>query len=329
MAPADCVFCTHELIERQLVLETKRFYVVVDAFPMRPGHLLIIPRFHLTCFGELLPEDDEEFLRIKHEVATFLRQEFGEPVFFEHGVAGQTVPHAHLHALPGGPDLLERLAVGRQAGRIRSPGDLRSWHAAHGPYLYWEGQTGAFALTPENVEPAFFKRVLEDAGARLAWPDGTAEPTREVQRRWYRHRFEQGNRRIDVVTCFLERAGRICIFKRSDDVASARGLWHGVSGFLPEGVDPAEHAALEVEQETRLTGGQLGPPRGGSPLILTDDVQGIEWRVYPFLFPLLAGEPVLNWEHVELAWVEPAALRSYRTVRWLPALYERLRAEIG
>ena len=45
------------------------------------------------------------------------------------------------------------------------------------------------------------------------------------------------------------------------------------------------------------------------------------WRIHPFLFEVLAGEPRLNWEHDDLTWVEPAAIGAYGTMHWLTPVY--------
>jgi hypothetical protein len=52
----------------------------------------------------------------------------------------------------------------------------------------------------------------------------------------------------------------------------------------------------------------------------------MRWRIFPFLFEVLDGEPRLNWEHDDLAWVAPEEIGAYGTMGWLPQVYFSLEA---
>src|SRR5438270_865084 len=64
----------------------------------------------------------------------------------------------------------------------------------------------------------------------------------------------------------------------------------------------------------------------GSPLNIGDAYRGVGWRIHPFLFEVLEGEPRLNWEHDDIAWVRPSELASYHTLGWLPQVFYNLEA---
>jgi 8-oxo-dGTP pyrophosphatase MutT (NUDIX family) len=129
---------------------------------------------------------------------------------------------------------------------------------------------------------------------------------------------------IELVACFLRRGGRICLLLRSPEMASAPNMWHVVSGYLPTGVEPLAHALREVEEETGLAAGQLRLARRAEPVVLQREGDVRRWLVHPFLFDVLAGEPRLNWEHVELNWVAPDEVRRFHTMRWIPWLLDKL-----
>lgn len=325
-----CPFCDDHRLEPQIVAETRGFYLVADLHPLREGHLLIIPREHLPCYGALPEDQDAEFLRLKSEVSQFLAREYAPPVFLEHGVAGQSVKHAHLHAIPGASGILAAVAPGRESMEAKGPADVRAWYADRGPYLYCEEDGRAVVLTPGRIPSGFLHTTL------IAWsqagttprPDGETA-TRHVRERWQRYRVALGQGDVEVVTCFLWREGRICLFKRSDRVGSARGKWHGVSGYLPAGADPLDHALAELSQETGLRPPQIILLKAGAPLDIRDPLRGFCWRIHPFLFELVHGEPRLNWEHVDLAWIRPYEMSSYDCVPWLPSLYSSLDPSYG
>jgi diadenosine tetraphosphate (Ap4A) HIT family hydrolase len=69
-----------------------------------PGHTLVVPRRCVACFDDLLPSEVTGILSIRAAVKIALRTAFDAEGFNyawnEGVVAGQTVPHFHLHILP-------------------------------------------------------------------------------------------------------------------------------------------------------------------------------------------------------------------------------------
>lgn len=104
------IFCQIKTkLSNQIIEETTRFFVLHDGYPLCEGHLLIVPKDHVDCLRNLDKSLQDEFLKIKHEVQKFLRINYCDPVFFEHGVVGQSVPHAHLQILPTSLSILDVL----------------------------------------------------------------------------------------------------------------------------------------------------------------------------------------------------------------------------
>lgn len=136
-----CVFCEPEALEVVLT-ETPHFLLLADHAPLVEGHLLIVPRAHLACYGALPEALEAEFLALKRRVAGFLRVAYAEPTFFEHGVFHQTVFHAHLHAFPFGAVSLP-FHVMNEARPAHGLADVRAWYADHGHYFYLEPPFGA------------------------------------------------------------------------------------------------------------------------------------------------------------------------------------------
>ncbi|MBZ5610322.1 MAG: HIT domain-containing protein [Acidobacteriia bacterium] len=92
-------------IDSRICLETKDFVVFPSVSPMSGGHVLLLPRVHVTRLADL-PDGQCQQLRLCVDQATDrLRERFGQTCYlFEHGVAtGGTacgIDHAHLHLLP-------------------------------------------------------------------------------------------------------------------------------------------------------------------------------------------------------------------------------------
>ncbi len=133
-----CVFCRHEKLSH-ILHETEHFLLLADHAPVVEGHVLILPRTHFACYGSVPASLDTELLNLKAMVASFCRETYQSPVFFEHGVYRQTVFHAHLHAMPLGtfPEDIVSVAAGKGAP-IATQADIRSWYQERGQYFYLE-----------------------------------------------------------------------------------------------------------------------------------------------------------------------------------------------
>src|ERR671923_794468 len=115
--------------------------------------------------------------------------------------------------------------------------------------------------------------------------------------------------RTEIVLAVVQCGGRICLARRSQAVATSRGLWSVVTGYVERGVDPMQQAWTEVGEELGLAPPRLWLRRWLPPVSLSSPTSGQQFRVYPFLFECDSeSETVLNWEHTQLAWVEPARL---------------------
>ena len=78
--------------------------VIRDAFPVSPGHTLIIPRRHVGSFFELTPPERARMFELLTQAKAELDGTL-QPDGFNIGIndgaaAGQTVAHLHLHLIP-------------------------------------------------------------------------------------------------------------------------------------------------------------------------------------------------------------------------------------
>ncbi|MGQ9582829.1 MAG: NUDIX domain-containing protein [Thermoplasmatota archaeon] len=130
--------------------------------------------------------------------------------------------------------------------------------------------------------------------------------------------------RRHVVTCFLMRAGRVLLLRRSRRVGTYQGLWAGVSGYIEEGEMPLERAFREILEETGLLEENLRLIRGGERVVVPAGAAHparVVFIVHPFLFEVRSGRVRLDWEHTEHRWVRPGELGRFETV---PALVKAL-----
>ncbi len=130
--------------------------------------------------------------------------------------------------------------------------------------------------------------------------------------------FEQRN----VITAFLRHRDRILLVRRSAAVGTYRGRWSGISGYLE--TTPLEQALTEIREETGLAPAEVELRAQGEPISVVDPELGVRWTVHPFLFEVRAPEKIrLDWENLEMRWVDPEELSRLETV---PALAEAYRS---
>ncbi len=96
-AEKPCPFCTNDPAR-----EGRLVKVFLDAYPVSPGHLLIVPKRHVAALWDLTVEEyDELFATARTEAAGFEEEVDGWNLGVNVGAAGgQTVWHVHLHLIP-------------------------------------------------------------------------------------------------------------------------------------------------------------------------------------------------------------------------------------
>lgn len=83
-----------------MLKESQYFCILCDANPLIEGHVLIIPKRHVSCIGEYTPQEFAEFKKLYLLISEWIHKEYGSIATFEHGKIGQTVFHSHVHLMP-------------------------------------------------------------------------------------------------------------------------------------------------------------------------------------------------------------------------------------
>jgi diadenosine tetraphosphate (Ap4A) HIT family hydrolase len=100
--PTACPFC--QLPPDRIIGGNALGLIVRDAYPVSPGHTLIIPKRHIGSFFELTPSERNALLTLLDQAQAELQcshQPQGCNIGINDGpAAGQTVPHLHIHLIP-------------------------------------------------------------------------------------------------------------------------------------------------------------------------------------------------------------------------------------
>jgi diadenosine tetraphosphate (Ap4A) HIT family hydrolase len=98
----SCPFCT--LPSERIVEENELAVLMLDGYPVSPGHSLVIPKRHVRSFFETTEQERLSILALLDR-AKALVHESRHPDGYNIGIndgsaAGQTVPHLHIHLIP-------------------------------------------------------------------------------------------------------------------------------------------------------------------------------------------------------------------------------------
>ncbi len=102
LAISSCPFCA--LPAARIVHQNNLAVVIRDAYPVSPGHTLVLPRRHVGSFFELTAGEHVAVIELLAHARTELDHAL-RPAGFNIGIndgpaAGQTVPHVHVHLIP-------------------------------------------------------------------------------------------------------------------------------------------------------------------------------------------------------------------------------------
>jgi histidine triad (HIT) family protein len=106
MAPKGCVFCAIVAGQAQAhrVLDEPACVAFLDARPLFPGHVLVVPRAHKETLADLSESDVAAVFGAARRlgVAVEAREGLGADGSFVamNNRVSQSVPHAHVHVVP-------------------------------------------------------------------------------------------------------------------------------------------------------------------------------------------------------------------------------------
>ncbi len=100
----NCIYCTKQEIRDREITGNDLAWVFPTNIPIVPGHLLIAPRRCVAKYEDLTKEEKEAIETLRVQVIGALKKSFGAEGFNyawnENKIAGQSIPHFHLHVLP-------------------------------------------------------------------------------------------------------------------------------------------------------------------------------------------------------------------------------------
>jgi histidine triad (HIT) family protein len=106
MQDPNCIFCKIIAgeIPAKIIMQNEKAMVLLDAFPLAPGHTLVIPKSHYTKVQQMSEHDAMAVFEIVWKIAGPVErgsQVNASTIAIHNGSeAGQEVPHVHVHVVP-------------------------------------------------------------------------------------------------------------------------------------------------------------------------------------------------------------------------------------
>ena len=97
-----CIFC-EGIEEKQILLQTENYKVVLDIDPIQSGHLLIISKQHFMDVRELSDSLILELFKLQKRIINIFEKHFlvdGVSVFQNNGTIMDEGTHFHIHLIP-------------------------------------------------------------------------------------------------------------------------------------------------------------------------------------------------------------------------------------
>lgn len=197
----SCAFCDKNKFTNRTFYESTNFFAAPTVGQISDGgHSLVIPKHHASCLGEMDSVLFQEFNQVKAEVQDAVEKEYGKSISFEHGIIGQSVPHAHLQILPSNTDIFSALQHKYPFyKKLDALEQLREIYRERRVYLYYENQQREMFVFYMDAIPQYLRLVAAQEMGRTPRGD------------WKAWRSDPDCARIDdlLMEQTVERLGRL------------------------------------------------------------------------------------------------------------------------
>ncbi len=162
----NCVFCDFSKIQANTLASIRGLNITATLGQITDGgYLLIMPMNHVACLGAMDKDQLATFKQVTTEVKLAIQEEYKTGVtIFEHGIIGQTIPHAHLHLLPANIDITERIETDFPESKIEIVTGFNKLRLLYSlkrtPYLFWSDPAGYFRVCWNPPAPKMYLRLI-------------------------------------------------------------------------------------------------------------------------------------------------------------------------
>ena len=100
----DCIFCKIVAgeVPAKIIFETQDSLAFMDAFPLAPGHSLVIPKSHYEKIRDIPARENADLFETVRKTIARVDEIAGATLLAVHDGrgSGQEIPHVHVHLVP-------------------------------------------------------------------------------------------------------------------------------------------------------------------------------------------------------------------------------------
>ena len=98
----NCKFCN--IPKGNVIIESELSLAFYDKYPVNKGHILVIPKNHISSYFNLSPNEKLDVWNMVDKIKALLENKY-QPDAYNIGInigepAGQTIFHCHIHIIP-------------------------------------------------------------------------------------------------------------------------------------------------------------------------------------------------------------------------------------
>ena len=97
----NCIFC--KIVNKEIpctkIYEDENFLTFLDIQPVSDGHLLVIPKKHITWMQDADDETVSEIFKLSKKLMLAIKSGIGCD-YVQLSIVGKDVPHFHIHLIP-------------------------------------------------------------------------------------------------------------------------------------------------------------------------------------------------------------------------------------
>ena len=139
---ANCPFCNSDVLDQQSIYETEDIVVLYSYKPLLKGHILLVPKRHVTRFEDLTEKEAASLFQITkkiHRSVSKLYQTQDYILLQKNGKSvGQTVDHVHMHYIPRKKEKSAYAFLCNFFRRILSKVRHQLIHFLHAFFAFWK-----------------------------------------------------------------------------------------------------------------------------------------------------------------------------------------------
>ena len=104
MSTIHCAYCEVPEIKARMIVENDYAWAFPTNIPIVPGHVIIVPKRCVALLEDMTDDERADIFALRIQLKSALIKTFGAEGFNyawnEGKLAGQSVPHFHLHIVP-------------------------------------------------------------------------------------------------------------------------------------------------------------------------------------------------------------------------------------